>query len=90
MFEDLAFSVGMISWCTWGAVNLAWTVEYAVQTGRARIVSFEWFLLLTGLRAAESGIDNRVFGAIAIVLTLVFAASGLTAVIYGFRSSRFA
>ena len=79
----------MISWCTWGAVNLAWTVEYAVQIGCTRIVSFEWFLSLAGLRAAKSGVDGRVFDAIAIVSTLVFAASGLAVVISRFRSSMF-
>ena len=55
-------------------MNLAWTVEYTVQTGRARTVSFELFLPLIGLRAAESGIDGRFFGVVAIISTLVFAA----------------
>ena len=64
-------------------MNLAWTVEYAVQTGRARIVLFEWLFPLTGLRATESGIDDRVFGVIAIIVTLVFVASGLAVAIYG-------
>ena len=69
-------------------MNLTWTVEY--QTRRARIVSFEWFLPLTGLRATESGVDSCVFGAIAVVSTFVFAASWLDIVIFGFRSSRLA
>ena len=67
----------MIGWCSWDAMNLAWTVEYTVQNGRARTVSFELFLPLTGSRAAESDIDGRVFGVVAIITTLVFAASGL-------------
>ena len=71
-------------------MNLTWTVEYAVQTGRARIVSFEWFLPLTGLRAAESSVDSHDFGAIAVVSTLVFAASGLVVVISWFGSPRLA
>ena len=53
-------------------MNLAWTIEYAVQTGRARIVLLEWLFPLTGLRATESGIDGRVFGVITVFVTLVF------------------
>ena len=67
----------MIGWCSWGAMNLAWAVEYAVQTGRAQIVLFEWLFPLTGLRATETGIDGRVFCVIAIIATLVFDASRL-------------
>ena len=65
-------------------MNLAWAVEYAVQTGRARIVIFEWLFLLTGLRATESGIDCRVFGVITIFATLVFVASGFAVAISSF------
>ena len=65
-------------------MNLAWTVEYAVQTGRARIVIFEWLFPLTGLRATESGIDGRVFGVIAVIATLVFVAAWLVVAIPGF------
>ena len=60
-----------------------------VQTGRARIVSFKWLFSLTGLGATESGIDGRVFGVIAIILTLVSIALGLAVAISGFRSARF-
>ena len=80
----------MIGWCSWGAMNLAWTVEYVVQTGRAWIVPFEWFLPLTGIRAAKSSIDGRVFGFVAIILTLVFAVSGIAIVISWFGSPRLA
>ena len=73
----------MIGWCSWGAMNLAWTVEYAVQTGRARIVSFKWLFLLTGLGATESGIDGRVFSVIAVIAMLVFVALGLVVTISG-------
>ena len=65
------------------AVDLTWMTEYAVQAGRARIVSFVWFLPLTGLRATESGIDRRVFGVISIVATLVSVASGFAVAISG-------
>ena len=34
----------------------------------------EWFLPLTGLGAAESGIDWRVFGIITVFAALVFVA----------------
>ena len=66
-----------------------WTIEYAVQAGRARIVSLKWLFPLTGLGATESGIDSRIFDVITIILTLVSVASGLAAVISGFRSARF-
>ena len=65
-------------------MNLAWTVEYAVQTGRARIAIFEWRFPLTGFRATESGIDSRVFGAITVFATLVFVASWFVIAIPGF------
>ena len=64
-------------------MNLAWTVEYAVQTGRAWIGLFEWLLPLIGLRATESDIDGYDFSVIAIIATLVFVASGLAVAISG-------
>ena len=64
-------------------MDLTWTIEYAVQTGRAQIVSFEWLFPLTGLRATEFGIDCRVFGVVAIVATLVSVASWLAVAIFG-------
>ena len=70
-------------------MNLAWTVEYAVQTGRARIVIFEWLFPLAGLRATESGIDCHVFGVAAIVATLVYVVSWLAIAISGIGSARF-
>ena len=59
-------------------MNLAWTVEYAVQTGRSRIVSFERLLPLTGFGVAESGIDCRILRIVAIVLALVSIAPWLS------------
>ena len=64
-------------------MNLAWTVEYAVQTGRTRIVIFEWPFLLTGLRVTKSSIDCRIFGVTTIFATLVFVASGFVVAISG-------
>ena len=70
-------------------MDLAWTIEYAVQAGRARIVSLKWHLPLTELAATEFGIDCRVFGIVAITLALVSVASGLAVAISGLRSARF-
>ena len=73
----------MIGWFIKGAVDLTWTIEYAVQIGRARIVSLKWLLLLTRLRATEPDVDSRVFGVVAIASTLVSVAPGLAAAISG-------
>ena len=67
----------MIGWFIRSAVDLTWTIEYAVQIGRAHLVSFVWLLPLTGLRATESGVDRRVFGVVAIVSTLMSVAPWL-------------
>ena len=66
---------GPIAWC-----HVAW----------ARIVSLEWILPLTRLRSTEFGDDRRVFGAITVVSTLIYIASGLAIVVSGFRSAKFA
>ena len=83
LFEHPAFSVSVVGWFIRGAVNLTRAIEYAVQTGWARIVSFEWLFPLTGLRATESGIDCRVFVVIAIAVTLVSVALWLAVAISG-------
>ena len=57
----------MIGWFIRGAMDLTWTIEYAVQTRRAQIVSFIWLLPLTGLRATESGVDRRVLSVFTVV-----------------------
>ena len=44
---------------------------------------------LTRLGAIESGIDGRVFGVIAIILTLVSVAPGLLVAISGVGGARF-
>ena len=79
----------MVGWFIGGAVDLTWTIEYAVQTGRARIVSLKWLLPLTRLRATESGVDRRVFSVVATISTLVSVTSGLAVAISDFRSARF-
>ena len=78
----------MIGWFIGGAVDLTWTIEYAVQTRRNRIF-FKWLFPLTRLGDTESGIDSHVFGVIAIVSTLVTVVSALAVAISGFRSARF-
>ena len=62
---------------------MTWTIEYAVQTRRARIVSFKRPFPLTGLGATESGIDGHVFGVVAIIAALVSVAPGLAVDISG-------
>ena len=71
-------------------MDLTWTIEYAVQAGRARIVSFIWLLPLTRLRATKSGVDRCVLGVVTITSMLVSVVSGLAVAISGFRSARFA
>ena len=90
LFEHPTYSVGVVGWFIGGAVNLTQAIEYAVQTRRARIVSFIRLLPLTGLRAAESGVDRRVLGTITVVSTLMSIASGLAVAVSGFRSARYA
>ena len=68
-------------------MDLTWTIEYAVQTGRARIVSLKWLLPLTGLRATESGIDHHIIGVVIIVSTLVSVVLGLVIAISKFRGA---
>ena len=79
----------MIGWFIRGAVDLTWTIEYAVQAGRALIIPFIWLLLLTGLGAIESSADRRVISIVTIVLTLMPVASGLAVAIPGLRSAGF-
>ena len=71
-------------------MDLAWTIEYAVQAGWAQIVSFIWLLPLAGFGTTESGIDHRVIGIVTVASMLVSVASGFAIAISGFRSARFA
>ena len=61
----------MFGCCSWGTMNLAWAVKYAVQAGWARFVLFP----LIELGATESAINYRVLGIIIVLMTLVFIAS---------------
>ena len=77
LIEHPAITVSVIGWFVGGVVNLARAVEYAVQTGRSQIVSFERLLPLTRFGVAESGIDCRILRIVAIDLTLVSVAPWL-------------
>ena len=83
LFEHPTFFVGVVGWFIGGAVNLTRVIEYAVQTGRARIASFERLFPLTGFRATESGIDCRVFGVVTVVAAFVSVATWLAVAISG-------
>ena len=74
----------MIGWFFSGAMYLARAIEYAVQAGRARIVSIKWPFPLPGLGATESSIVSCVLRVIDIISTFVFTASGLAIAISGF------
>ena len=80
----------MIGWFVWGAMDLAWTIEYAVQAGWARVVSFIWLLPLAGLGATESGVEHCVVGIVTVASTLVPVASGLAIAVFGLRGASFA
>ena len=71
-------------------MDLAWTIEYAVQAGWARVVPIVRLLPLTGLGATESAVDHHVIGIVAIVSTLMSVASGLAVAVLGFGGARFA
>ena len=77
----------MISTLVGDAVNLAWTIKYAVQAGWARIVLLEQLLPLAGLRATESGVNRRILGVVTVVLVLVSITSSLVFVTFNFRGA---
>ena len=80
----------MIGLFTRGAMDLARTIEYAVQAGWSLIVSFIWLLPLTGLGATESGVDCHVIGVVAIALAFVSVASELAVAVFALGGARFA
>ena len=80
----------MVGWFVRGGMDLARTVEYAVQAGWSLIVSFIWLLPLTGLGATESGVDCRVIGVVTIASAFVSAASELAVVIFALGGPYFA
>ena len=80
----------MIGWFVWGAMDLARTIEYVVQAGLARIVSFIWLLPLAGFGTTESGIDHRVIGIVTIASMFVRVASELAVAVFDLGGARFA
>ena len=73
----------MISWFVWGAMYLAWAIEYAVKAGWSLIVSLVRSLPLAGLGAAESGINSSVIGVVAIASAFVPIAPELAGAVLG-------
>ena len=67
---------------------LAQAVEYSVQTGRARSISFEWLFLLTGFRASESGINCCILSIVAVNAALLLVATRPSTVVLGIRITR--
>ena len=80
----------MIGWFVCGAMDLARTVEYAVQAGRSFVISFVGFLPLAGLGARESGVDRIVIGVVAIASAFVSIAPELASAILGLGGACFA
>ena len=68
---------------------LAQAIEYLVQTGRARSISFEWLFPLTGFRAFESGIDCRILTIVAIDAALVFVTTRPAISVLEIRTAKF-
>ena len=73
----------MISLFVWGAVYLAWTVQYAVQAGWSLTVPFVGLLPLAGFGASESGVDCRVIGVVVVASAFASIAPGLVGVVFG-------
>ena len=80
----------MVGWFVWGAMDLARTVEYAIQAGWSLIVPLIRLFPLTGLGAAESGVDSSVISVVAIASAFVSAASELAVAIFGLGGACFA
>ena len=66
---------------------LARAVEYSVQIGRARSISFEWLFPLTGFRASESGVDCRIFMVVAVNAAFIFVSTRPAIVVLSIRTA---
>ena len=69
-------------------MDLARTIEYAVQAGWSLIVSFVWLLPQIGLGTTESGIDCRVIGVVTITSAFVSATSDLSVAFFDLGGAR--
>ena len=67
---------------------LARAVEYSVQTGRARSISFEWLFPLTGFRVSESRINCCILSIVAINAALLLVAMRPATAVLGIRITR--
>ena len=77
----------MVGWFVWGAMDLARTIEYAVQARWSLIVSLVRFLPLAGLGATESGVDYSVVGIITIASAFVSVMSELVVAVFVLRGA---
>ena len=73
----------MVGRFVWGDMNLARTIEYAVQAGWSSAAPFIGLLSLAGLGATESGVNCSVIGVIAIASVFVSAVSELVVANFG-------
>ena len=77
----------MFGWFVWGAMYLARAVKYAVQAGWSLVVSFVRLLSLTGLGAAQSGVDCTFVGIITIASAFVSVMSELAVAVLNLRGA---
>ena len=73
----------MIGLFVWGAMDLAWTIEYVIQAGWSLTIPFEGLLSLAGLGTAESGVNGGVIGVVVIASAFVSIAPELASAILG-------
>ena len=70
-------------------MNLAWTIEYAVQTGLFSVAPFIGLLSLAGLGSTEPGMNCCVIGVITIALAFVSVAPKLAGAVLGLGGACF-
>src|SRR3954464_10017199 len=88
LLEHPTIHVGVIGWPFGGAMDLAQAVEYSVQTGRALSILFKWLFPLTGFIASESGVDCRIFIAVAANAALLLISTCPATFVLGIRITR--
>ena len=80
----------MSSWFIGGAMNLAGMIQYLIEVGWSVSIFLGWLFPLTGLGAAESGVNYCVLCYFIIITMLVFIASWLSVAVLEFGSARVA
>ena len=73
LLEDPTFSMGMISRCTRGTMDLTYLVQNFVEAGQFIPGAFRGRLLLTWPRAFESGVYCRALHAVFFIPAFVIA-----------------